>query len=84
MKQFLPISVLLAGQTVCFSQANSYFMDDPVWTIRSECRVSDNCIKTTMTNYYTNGDTLISGSNYKKIYKKFIAISNDLKIFDGP
>jgi hypothetical protein len=49
---------------------NSYFENDPVWLVNSSCAAPYPCIRQDEYNYYVNGDTLINGFTYVKIFKK--------------
>ncbi len=52
------------------SQVNEYFLNNPVWKVSSSCQVGLPCVRYDEYNYYVNGDTLINGFTYVKVFKK--------------
>lgn len=56
-----------------FSQANAYFKNNPEWHIISDWYSGVDCYgERDDRNYYLNGDTILNGLAYKKVYKKGI------------
>ncbi|WP_317897965.1 hypothetical protein [Aurantibacillus circumpalustris] len=65
------IVALLFTASVSFSQVNSYFLNNPVWTISSGCQIqTSSCIENKKYNYYITGDTIINSLVYKIIREK--------------
>lgn len=52
------------------TQINTYFNNNPCWRTQSMCEIGQTCYTVNVYNYFTNGDTLINGYQYKKVYKK--------------
>lgn len=52
------------------AQLNTYFQNNPVWQIHSNCSIGGPCFMIEDYNYYTNGDTLIDSLLYMQIFKK--------------
>lgn len=69
---FLSLCFIIAFSTcnVSFAQTNSYFQNNPVWGLKSDCQAGYPCVNHKTYNYYTNGDTIINSVSYKKIYEK--------------
>lgn len=56
--------------TIGFGQENIYFENHPVWKETISCAIPYPCVETNHMNYYTEGDTVISGINYIKLYEQ--------------
>ncbi len=52
------------------SQVNTYFENNPIWTINSACSAPLPCLEYETKNYFIKGDTLINNLIYKSILKK--------------
>ncbi len=53
------------------SAQNSYFSNDPIWTVHSACAfTTSDCIENKNFNYYVNGDTSFNNHIYKKLFIK--------------
>lgn len=62
---FISLLVSLKAQS-----QSSYFVDDPVWIIHSDCVYGDpQCHQVEEYSYYVSGDTIVSGRQYKKLMK---------------
>ena len=55
--------------TPASAQVNTYFENNPIWQVSSSCAAPAPCIRYDTYNYYVNGDTLINGTTYIKIFK---------------
>lgn len=52
------------------SYSQSYFDNNPVWKISSQCAVNDpTCISHNEYNYFIDGDSVINGHYYRKLFK---------------
>jgi hypothetical protein len=52
------------------AQINAYFSNNPIWQVNSMCQMGYPCIQNETKIYYLNGDTLIQGLSYKKVFQK--------------
>ncbi|MCW3104047.1 MAG: hypothetical protein JWO09_2487 [Bacteroidetes bacterium] len=53
-----------------FSQANAYFLNNPVWLVKKVIYTPGGDRYEDIFNYYIDGDTIISSYTYKKIFKR--------------
>lgn len=76
MKNFYRISLLLllVVSSNSFSQVNIYLDNNPVWQVKSMCSAPAPCIQEEDYNYYVQGDTILSGITYRKIFRKGMGI----------
>lgn len=58
----------------------SYFDNIPVWKVHSIVPINSNCYEEKQYVYYVNGDSVISGKNYKKLYTRGVSILNNIGI----
>jgi len=74
MKKSYILSCLIAFflSAPAFSQANAYFLNNPVWLVKTVVYPSGSDPESyeDVFNYYITGDTIISSYTYKKIFKK--------------
>ena len=70
--------VLLTMPGKTFSQVNSYFDNNPIWTINSACATPLPCIEYQTKNYYIQGDSILNNLVYKKIYRKGLGHFNTI------
>lgn len=70
--QFRKIKIIFLNLFIPFSLYSQagYFDNNPVWTIFSGCAVGYPCIEYKNYNYYINGDTIINGHTYKKMFQR--------------
>jgi len=59
-----------------FSQEIDYFADNPEWRQTTVCAVPYPCVQTDQYVYYVNGDTTISDTVYKKIFRREVFNQN--------
>jgi len=70
MKHFYSFAVIFCFCFTGKAQVNAYFNNSPCWKTQSMCQIAQSCYTVNVYNYFTNGDTLIGGYQYKKVYKK--------------
>lgn len=61
---------ILGGFGSVYAQVNTYFNNNPIWTVNSSCGIPAPCIRHDVSNYYINGDSIVNNLVYKKIFKK--------------
>ena len=61
---------ILGGFGSIYAQVNTYFNNNPIWTVNSSCGIPAPCIRHDVSNYYINGDSIVNNLVYKKIFKK--------------
>jgi hypothetical protein len=64
------ISGFLVCSTFIYGQENAYFENQPVWHESTMCAIPAPCIETDEYNYYIEGDTVLDGLTYVKLYKQ--------------
>lgn len=56
--------------TFSHGQENIYFDNHPVWQESTSCGIPAPCIETDEYNYFIDGDTILDGITYVKLYKQ--------------
>jgi len=73
MKTYLMILllfvILVLTSSKSIAQENTYFENNPVWQLNSLCTTSLFCEQFEVYNYFIDGDTVLSGLTYKKVFK---------------
>jgi hypothetical protein len=70
MKYLYSLLFIICLSGVTRSQVNTYFNNNPCWTISSTQQIAQNCYTVDVYNYFINGDTVIGGYQYKQVFKK--------------
>lgn len=63
-------TLALASLFAIAAQAQDYLSNDPVWQVHSLCAVPVPCIASDTYNYFTAGDSVISGVTWTKIERQ--------------
>lgn len=80
MKLFFPLAFIVLANCA-FAQVPQYFDNNPEWRQSSDCSTGLPCVARQDYVYSINGDSIIDGVTYKKLFKRGVQVN---QWFDSP